>query len=108
MSDCLFGCSKQYDTTHRRQSPLELITSRKYIAGMMINWPSFPVDTDMFYFPNKPLLACQNAVKGTVLIPPALPNVNLVDVFHVSKRSYEGLACKHHLRAARESTSARC
>lgn len=93
MSDCLFGCSKQYDTTHRRQSPLELITSRKYIAGMMINWPSFPVDTDVFYFPNQPqetfpftLLACQNAVKGTVLIPPALPNVNMVDVSDVSKR----------------------
>ena len=93
MSDCLFGCSKQYDTTHRRQSPLELITSRKYIAGMKINWPSFPVDTDMFYFPNQPrevfpfsLLASQNAVKGIVLIPPALSNVNMVDVFYVSKR----------------------
>ena len=93
MSDCLFGCSKQYDTTHRRQSSLELITSRKYIAGMMINWPSFPVDTDVFSFPNQlqeafpfSLLASQNAVKGIVLIPLALPSVNMVDVFDASKR----------------------
>ena len=59
----------------------------------MINWPSFPVETDAFYFPNQPqeafafsLLASQNTMKRIVLIPPALPNANMVEVLDVSKR----------------------